>query len=104
MKEDLVSIIIPVYNKAKYVRDTINSIEKQTYSNYEAIFIDDCSNDNSVKIIEKYPKDNSKIKIIKTKKYMGVSFARNIGVRKAKGRYICFLDADDIWKDNKLEE
>ena len=100
---DLISIVIPVYNASLFIEDTIKSIEKQTYPNYEAIFIDDCSNDNSIKIIEKYQKDNSKIKVIKLKKHKGVSFSRNIGIRQAKGKYLCFLDADDIWKENKLE-
>lgn len=104
MKKDLVSIIIPVYNASQFIEDTIICIEKQTYPNYEAIFIDDCSIDNSFQIIENYQKNNKRIKIIKLKKHKGVSFARNIGIRKANGRYLCFLDADDIWKDNKLEE
>lgn len=102
-KNELISIIIPVYNASLFIEDTIKSIEKQTYSNYEAIFVDDYSNDNSVEIIERYQQKNEKIKIIKLKKHKGVSFARNIGIRKAKGRYLCFLDSDDIWLENKLE-
>lgn len=104
MDKQLISIITPVYNAEAYIEDTIKSIECQTYKNYEAIFVDDCSTDNSVKIIEKYAVNNERIKIIKLKRNKGVAFARNIGIRKAKGKYLCFLDSDDIWKKNKLEE
>ncbi len=62
MENDLVSIIIPVYNASKYIEETINSINSQTYENYEAIFINDCSEDNSLKIIKKYKENNPKIK------------------------------------------
>lgn len=101
---NLISIIIPVYNSSKYIKDTIESIEMQTYENYEAIFIDDNSEDNSVDIIEEFKKKNDKIKLIKLKKHKGVSKARNIGIKIAKGRYLTFLDSDDIWLDKKLEK
>ena len=101
---NLVSIIIPVYNSSKYIEETIKSINAQTYTDYEAIFIDDFSIDNSVQIIEEYKQINSKIKLIRLKKHIGVSRARNIGIRRAKGRYLTFLDSDDIWFNNKLEE
>ena len=100
---ELISIITPVYNSERYIKDAINSIESQTYPYYEAIFIDDGSCDNSAKIIESYKIKNDRIKIIRLKRNKGVSFARNIGIRNAKGRYLCFLDADDVWKENKLE-
>lgn len=100
---DLISIIIPVYNASLHIEETIKSINNQTHSNYEAIFIDDCSNDNSIKTIKKYQVQNPKIKIIQLKKHKGVAFARNIGIRNANGRYLCFLDSDDMWKENKLE-
>ena len=103
MKEELISIIIPVYNAEKYITDTIESIERQTYTNYEAIFIDDKSTDNSVEIIKKYAQKNKQMKIIELKRKVGVARARNIGIRKSKGRFLTFLDADDIWFDNKLE-
>lgn len=101
--KDLITIIIPVYNSSKYIRDTIESIENQTYTNYEAIFIDDCSTDNSRKIIEEYILKNPRFRLIKLSKKIGVARARNIGIRKAKGRYLTFLDSDDIWVKNKLE-
>ena len=100
---DLISIVIPVYNASKYIEETIKSIENQTYQNYEAIFIDDGSSDNSVEIIEKHKSQNSKIKIIKNS-HQGVSKARNIGIKNAKGRFLTFLDSDDIWLESKLEK
>lgn len=103
INKDLVTIIIPVYNSSKYIKYAIESIENQTYMNYEAIFIDDCSTDNSIKIIEKYIVKNPKFKLIKLNRNIGVARARNIGIRKAKGRYLTFLDSDDIWLKNKLE-
>ncbi len=99
----LVSIIVPVYNSSKFLKDTIKSIEEQTYKNYEVIFIDDCSSDNSVQIIENYAKENSKVHIIKLKRNRGTAIARNIGIRKAKGRYLSFLDSDDYWIKEKLD-
>lgn len=101
--EEMVSIVIPVYNASKYIKDTIESINKQTYKNYEAIFIDDFSTDNSLEIIKKYQKNNNKIKIIKLKKHRGAPIARNVGIRNAKGRYLSFIDADDILIKNKIE-
>ena len=100
---DLISIIIPVYNSSKYLAETIESIENQTYQNYEAIFIDDGSEDNSIETIEKYKSKNAKIKIIKLS-HQGVSNARNIGIKHARGRFLTFLDADDIWFKEKLEK
>ena len=102
--DDLVSIIIPVYNSSKYIEETIKSINSQTYKNYEAIFIDDCSTDNSVEIIEKYRNINKNMILIKIEKHIGVSRTRNIGIKKAKGRYLTFLDSDDIWVRDKLEK
>ena len=102
--EDLVTIIVPVYNREKYIKETIDSILKQTYTNYEVIFIDDCSTDGSLEILEEYCNLYNNFKLIKLKRNMGVSFARNIGIRKASGRYIAFLDSDDLWLSNRLEE
>lgn len=104
MNEEMVSIIIPVFNSEKYLEDTINCIINQTYQNYEAIFVDDFSKDNSVRIIEKHMKANSKFKLIKINNHIGVSRCRNIAIRNAKGRYITFLDSDDIWQNEKLEK
>ena len=102
MKEELVSVIIPVYNKQEFIEDTIKSVLMQTYENLEIILVDDASTDNSVKIIEKYLRKN--IKLIKLKENLGVAIARNTAIEKARGKYIALLDADDMWKKDKLEK
>ena len=102
--EDLVTIIVPVYNREKYIKETLQSILNQTYTNYEVIFVDDASTDASTSILEEYTKNNAKFTLIKLRRNMGVSFARNIGIRKASGRYIAFLDSDDLWLPHRLEE
>lgn len=102
--DKLVSIIIPVYNASRFLEETINSIQEQTYSNWEAIFIDDCSSDNSYDIIKQYQKNDKRIKVIKNKINNGVAVSRNNGIDYAKGEYLCFLDADDKWHPKKLEK
>lgn len=105
MKKGLVSIIIPVYNAERFLEDTIKTIQDQTYENWEAIFVDDCSKDNSVKILDKYQKEDSRIKVFKLENNSGnPCFPRNFGIDKASGNYICFLDADDLWDNDKLEK
>lgn len=102
--KELVSIIIPVYNASSFLMDTIKSIKGQTYENWEAIFVDDCSKDNSVEIIKKARKKDKRIKLIKNKNNCGAAITRNNGIAEANGEYLCFLDADDIWKKEKLEK
>lgn len=102
--DKLVSIIIPVYNASRFLEETINSIQKQTYSNWEAIFIDDCSSDNSYNLIKKYQKEDKRIKLIKNKTNSGAAVSRNNGIDHAEGDYLCFLDADDKWHPEKLEK
>lgn len=104
MKEELVSIVIPVYNASKYLDDTIQTILNQTYNNWEATFVDDCSKDNSVDIIKKYQKTDKRIKLLLNDKNSGAAITRNNGINAAKGNYLCFLDADDKWASNKLEK
>ena len=99
------SIIITSYNSAKYLKFSINSVLKQTYKNFELIIVDDGSNDRSRKIINYYRNFDKRIKTLFLKKNSGTAaFPRNEGVKLSKGDYICFLDADDIWEKNKLEE
>ena len=102
MVNELVSIIIPVYNAEKYIRETIKTIADQTYTNWEAIFVDDCSTDRSASIIEEQL--SSKIKLIKLEKNSGTAITRNAGIKEAKGRYLSFLDADDLWEKDKIEK
>lgn len=103
MNEPLVSIITPVYNAERFLSDTIKSVQNQTYKNWEILLIDDCSKDNSAQIIKEFQKYDNRIKYIKLKKNSGASVSRNEGIRNAKGRFIAFVDSDDIWKPEKLE-
>ena len=103
MLRGCVSVIIPVYNVEKYLKDCINSILNQTYSNWEMILVDDGSVDNSGDICDKFSKNDSRIHVIhQTNK--GVSFARNKGIEKANGEYLIFIDSDDWIENNMFEE
>ena len=93
-KKEKISIIIPVYNVEKYLNRCIDSLINQTYSNLEIILINDGSTDSSLKICEEYVQKDSRIKVI-NKKNEGVSIARNVGIEKATGQFISFVDSDD---------
>jgi len=104
MKEKpFVDVIISNYNKSKYLEESINSVINQTYKNWLLYIIDDCSTDNSLDIINKF-KNLKNIKIIALKKNKGAAFARNLGMRVSKSKYISFLDSDDGWNIKKLEK
>lgn len=106
MKEvnDLVSIVVPVYNAERFINETIQTVLDQTYTNWELIFIDDASTDNSVKLITPYLKKDKRIKLLKNKINLHAALTRNKGIKAAKGRYIAFLDADDLWVPSKLKK
>lgn len=95
MKEDLISIIMPIYNVDKYLPYSIEKIFNQTYTNLEIILVNDGSEDNSKKICERYEEQDERIKLI-NQPNQGLSVARNVGISNAKGKYISFIDADDI--------
>lgn len=100
-----VSVIIPIYNCEKFINKTINSVLEQTYTDVEIILIDDCSKDSSYNIVKDYcNRIPDKISIFKFTKNSGVAVARNKGLELSKGRYVAFLDSDDLWKRTKLEE
>lgn len=99
---ELVSIIMPAYNCEKFIEDSIESVISQEYSNWELIIIDDCSNDNTSQVIEKYCNYDSRIKYYKNEINKGVSFTRNRAIQLSKGTWIAFLDSDDIWSQDKL--
>ena len=101
-KTSLVSIIMNCYNGEKYLKESLQSIILQTYSNWELIFYDNFSTDKSKKILKNYT--DKRIKYFKSKKYLTLYKARNIAIKKAKGKYIAFLDTDDWWYKTKLEE
>lgn len=104
MDKELVSIITPCYNSSKYIRQMIESVMSQTYPNWELLITDDCSTDNSREIVEEYCKKDSRIHLFQLEKNSGAGIARNNSIEKAKGRWIAFLDSDDLWEPNKLEK
>ncbi|MDE6952375.1 MAG: glycosyltransferase [Erysipelotrichales bacterium] len=104
INKPLVSIVTPCYNSENYIFETIESVINQTYSNWEMIIVDDISIDNSIEIIKKYCEKDSRIKYYILEEKGGASLARNKAIRESKGKYIAFLDSDDLWKEEKLEK
>ena len=102
MEEELVSIIMPSYNTGKFIKETINSVIAQTYSNWELIIVDDCSTDNTDEIVKSI--NDNRIIYLKNETNSGAAISRNKALREAKGRWIAFLDSDDLWKNDKLEK
>jgi teichuronic acid biosynthesis glycosyltransferase TuaG len=98
----LVSVVIPCYNSKSYIQFAVESVLNQTYSNIEVIIVDDCSNDESTIIIDRLKRLDNRIVLIQLPNNLGVSNARNIGIAVAKGRFIAFLDSDDLWDNSKL--
>lgn len=103
-KDELVSVIIPVYNAGKFIDETIGSVRSQTYDCWELILVDDGSTDDGREKIEKWCEEDERIHLIVKERNEGVARARNTGIYNATGRYIAFLDADDIWRPEKLEK
>jgi len=99
---DLVSVIMPSYKSSQFIKEAVNSVIAQSYSHWELIIVDDCSPDNSVEIIETIVQWDNRIHFIALAQNVGAAEARNIALRKANGRYIAFLDSDDIWYPEKL--
>lgn len=104
MNEELVSIIVPAYNCADFIAETIESVIKQSYKNWELIIVDDCSSDNTAKVIEEYLLKDDRIHYFKNEKNLGAAMTRNNAVKQAKGRYMAFLDSDDLWREDKLKK
>ena len=103
-EDGLVSIITPAYNAVAYIAETIESVLAQTYTNWEMLIVNDCSKDNTAEIVESYAKKDKRIKLINLKQNSGAAAARNTAIQNAKGRYIAFLDSDDLWKKEKLQK
>lgn len=99
----MISVIIPVYNVEQYLFTCINSVLRQTYSDFEIICIDDASSDSSLDILNYFSRKDSRIKVIKNETNMGPGFSRNRGIKIAKGKYISFLDSDDFLSPNAFE-
>ena len=103
IKLSLIHIFTPSYNTAKFIRKTIESVQAQTYQNWEMIIVDDCSSDNTDDVVAGYLYDK-RIKYIKNKKNFGAAVSRNRALREAQGKWIAFLDSDDLWSPEKLEK
>ena len=104
MNSSLVSIITPTYNSEKFIIETIQSVQKQSYPDWEMIIVDDCSTDNTVSIVSAISKNDSRIRFFQLEENLGTGVARDLALSKATGRYITFLDSDDLWKPFKLEK
>jgi glycosyltransferase involved in cell wall biosynthesis len=99
---DLVSIIMPSYNTARFLQETIDSVLAQTYQNWELIIVDDCSTDDTASIVESIKDD--RIRFFQNETNSGAAVSRNRALREARGRWIAFLDSDDLWEPKKLEK
>ncbi|MEZ3427418.1 MAG: glycosyltransferase [Lachnospiraceae bacterium] len=101
--EEKVSIIVPVYNAEKYIRETIDCVKAQTYENWELVLVEDGSTDESLCILETVERQDGRIRVIRQENG-GAAKARNHGLSKAAGRFVAYLDADDLWSPDKLEK
>ena len=99
-----VSIITPCYNSAEFIAETIESIQAQTFTDWELLITDDCSTDNTIEIVKQYANTDSRIKLLLLEKNQGGGAARNNSINNAQGRYIAFCDSDDRWYPTKLEK
>ena len=101
---DLVSIIMPSYNCGQFVEAAISSVQAQTYTNWEIIFMDDCSTDDTLKQVSLLRENDQRVRLYQNVSNMGAAMSRNNALREAKGRWIAFLDSDDLWEPTKLEK
>lgn len=106
-RDGLVSVVVPVYNAAEYLEKTIRCVEEQTYTDWELILVDDCGQDESLAVAMRCRQSSpcgDRIRIVRNAENLGAAKSRNHGVEEARGRYLAFLDADDVWLPTKLEE
>ncbi len=101
---DLVSIIMPSYNCGTFVEETIRSVQAQTYQNWEIIFMDDCSTDDTIALVSEMRSKDGRIHLYQNAFNQGAAMSRNNALREAKGRWVAFLDSDDLWEPDKLEK
>lgn len=104
MEKYKVSIITPLYNCEKYITETIKSVQNQTYENWEMVLVDDCSSDSTCDIVEALAKDDNRLKLFRQEINGGAAKARTRAMRESTGRFIAYLDADDIWLPEKLKK
>lgn len=100
---DLVSVVMPSYNTAEYISASIESVQAQTYTNWELIIVDDCSTDSTDVVVQKYLND-TRIRYYQNETNCGAAISRNKALKEAKGKWIAFLDSDDLWLPEKLEK
>ena len=100
---EMVSIITPSYNTARFIGEAIQSVQAQTYTNWEMIIVDDCSTDNTDDVVKPFLSDQ-RIKYLKNDKNSGAAVCRNRAIKEAKGKWMAFLDSDDLWMPEKLEK
>lgn len=104
LQQGLVSIITPVYHAERFIEQTILSVQAQTYQDWEMILVDDCSNDHSGEIINRYAAQDARIRYYRLEKNSGAAVARNTAIGYARGEYLAFLDSDDLWNPEKLSQ
>lgn len=102
-KQPLVSVVMPVYNAERFLKQAVDSVLNQTYRNIELIMVDDCSRDGSLRIMREYERSDPRVRVVAGERNQGVAHVRNSGIRLAKGDYIALLDSDDVWEKDKLE-
>ncbi len=101
---DMVSVIMPMYNAEPFVREALESVVNQTYQNWELIIVDDCSTDSSLRVAEEFASNDHRIRIFANESNIGAAKTRNNCLKHAKGRFIAYIDADDLWMRDKLEK
>lgn len=103
MSQELVSIVMPMFNSEKYLADAIDSVLAQSYGNWELLITDDCSSDNSYTLARHYAEKDDRIRLFKLDRNSGAAAARNHSIERANGRFLAFIDSDDWWYPDKLE-
>jgi len=101
---DLVSVVTPLFNSQDFVRQAIMSVKSQTYTNWEMLIVDDCSTDQSNEVVKNLINGDPRIRILSLRRHSGPAVARNYAISCSHGRYIAFLDSDDLWEKEKLEQ
>ena len=104
MTGDKVSIIMPTYKCGRFITESVKSVQAQTYQNWELIIVDDCSNDNTISAVNELQQYDKRIHLYKNACNSGAAITRNVALKAASGRWIAFLDSDDLWESNKLEK
>ncbi|MFO8054280.1 MAG: glycosyltransferase family 2 protein, partial [Bacteroidales bacterium] len=100
----MISVVTPAYNAARFIQETVKSVQRQTYQDWEMLIVEDCSSDDTVQIVRNLAAEDARIRLFALEENVGAAEARNIAFRHANGQYIAFLDSDDLWLPEKLEK